>query len=157
MRDSLAVSVGMRPAIFSQYLYSIPITIGELQHTQTSQRVDSVNVHSTATADTLTAASSEGKCRVNFVLNANQSVEHHRTGLVQVQRVRLHARLRGRLVGIPSVDMEGLGARGLGRVGILDSRCLGLGHERAAAGTGLGRLGDRVDGGIGSRKHGGLE
>jgi hypothetical protein len=128
-----------------------------LQHTQTSQRVDSVDVHRTATADTLTAASSEGKRRVDFIFNTDQSVEHHGTGLVQVQRVRLHARLRGGLVGVPSVDMEGLGARGLGWVGVLDSRRLGLGHKRAAAGRGLSGLGDRVDSGIRSREHGGLE
>ena len=87
-------------------------------HTQASQSVDTVNVHGTATTDALTARSSEGQSRVEFVLDPDESVEHHRTGLVQVELVVLHSGLLARLVRVPAVDLEGLHVGLLGGVGL---------------------------------------
>lgn len=76
--------------------------------TQTSQCVDTIDVHRTASADTLSATPSEGQSRINLVLDPDQRVQHHRTRLLQIQRVALHARLRAWLIRVPSVDVEGL-------------------------------------------------
>lgn len=56
-------------------------------HTQTSQCIDTVNVHGAAATDTLTARPAERQCRVVLVLDSNQGVQHHWTRLVQVQLV----------------------------------------------------------------------
>lgn len=77
-------------------------------HTQAGEGVDTVNVHGAGTADTLTAGTTEGQGRVELVLDANESVQHHGTGLVQVKLVALHGGLLGRRVRVPAVDLEGL-------------------------------------------------
>lgn len=84
---------------------------GASSHTQASQRVHPVDVHGAATADTLSATPAESQGGVQLVLDADQGVENHGSGLVQVELVSLHARLLGRLVGIPPVNLEGLDAR----------------------------------------------
>lgn len=150
MRDSLVVSVGIRPTIVSHVARPHHTLRIDKSHTQASQSVDTVNVHSTASANTLTAASSESQCRVDLILNTNQSIQHHRTGLVQVKGIALHTRLLGGSIGIPAVDMEGLGTRRGGRGRFLDRRGLRLGHELAAGGGSFADLGERVNGGIGA-------
>lgn len=77
--------------------------------TQTSQSINPINIHRTAPTNTLSAAPSERKRRIYLILDPDERIQHHGAGLVQVQRVRLHPRLRGRLVGVPAVDVEGLG------------------------------------------------
>lgn len=52
------------------------------ERTQASQGVDTVNVHRTATTDTLSATSPESQGWVDFVLNSDERIEHHGTGLV---------------------------------------------------------------------------
>lgn len=97
------------------------------RHTQAGQSVDTVNVHGTATTDTLTAGSAESQGRVKLVLYPDEGVQHHGPGLVEVELVVLHGGLLARLVRVPAVDLEGLhvgrlrgiGVDGLGR---LDSR-----------------------------------
>lgn len=61
---------------------------------QASQSVDTVDVHGAATANTLATTPPEGKGRVNFVLDADERIKHHGSGLVQIKCVRLHLRLR---------------------------------------------------------------
>lgn len=56
-------------------------------HTQTGESVDTVNVHRTATADTLAATPSEGQSRVDLVLDTDERIQHHGSGLVQVELV----------------------------------------------------------------------
>ena len=99
--------------------------LGPGKHTQTSQRVDTIDVHRTASADALSATPSEGKGRINLILNPNQGIQHHRSCLIQIQRIALHAWLRGWLIGIPAVDMERLDfcLRTWNR--LFDSACLG--------------------------------
>lgn len=104
--------------------------------TQTSQSINTINIHRAAPANTLSTAPAKRECGIHLVLDPNQRVEHHGPGLVQVQRVRLHPRLRGRLVGVPAVDVEGLD---LG-VGLLGGRggyaCHAAdAHGRAYTGT----------------------
>ena len=70
--------------------------------------VDAINVHGARTADTLTARSSEGERGVDLVLDLDQGVEDHWSGLVEVEGVVLQARLLRGSVGVPSVDLEGL-------------------------------------------------
>jgi len=122
MRDSLAVSVGIRPGP-SQYFHIRGVCNARVAraHTQAGQGVDTVNVHGTGTANTLTAGSAEGQGRVNLVLYPDESVEHHRAGLVEVELVALHSRLLTRCVRVPTVDLESLhvGVGGGDRVDIL--------------------------------------
>lgn len=77
-----------------------------IKHTKTSQRIHTIDIHRTAPTDTLATAPSEGQCRVDLVLDPDQSIQHHGSGLVQIQGVALHPRLGGWLVGVPSVDVE---------------------------------------------------
>lgn len=62
--------------------------------TQASQGVDTVDVHGAAAANALTATSPEGEGRVHLILDANERIQHHGSGLVQVERIRLHFWLR---------------------------------------------------------------
>ena len=87
-------------------------------HTQASQGVDTVNVHGAGTADTLTAGSTESESWVKLVLDANKSIQHHGTGFVQVELIRLHGGLLGRGVRVPAVDLEGLHLGGLGDIAV---------------------------------------
>lgn len=75
---------------------------------QASQCVGAVDVHGAGSADTLAATSSEGQGRVKLVLYADQGVEHHGSGLVEVKGVGLHLGLLVRVVGVPPVDLERL-------------------------------------------------
>lgn len=77
--------------------------------TQTRQRVDTINVHCAATANTLSAASPESESRVHLVLDPDKRIQHHGSGLVQVESVGLHLGLGRGLIGVPAVDVEGLG------------------------------------------------
>lgn len=118
MRDSLAVSVGIRPV--SIYQPTCPRLhfhfVWLLRRTQACKCVDTIDVHRTASADSLSATPSEGQGRVGLVLDADERVEHHRAGLVEVERVLLHVRLLGGFIGVPSVDLELLDASS--RVGL---------------------------------------
>jgi len=92
--------------------------------TEASQSIDPINVHSAATTNTLSATPSEGQSRVNLVLDSNQRIQHHGPSLIQIQCVRLHARLRRRLIWVPSVDVESLGLRIFRGCGVFDGACL---------------------------------
>lgn len=123
MRDSLAVSVGIRPAS----LISLPPSVwSPYQRTETSKGINSVDVHGTASTDSLTATPPESQGGINFILDADQGIEHHGTRLVQIQSVRLHARLRGGLIRVPAINVERLNFCILARLGLLDCRGLGL-------------------------------
>jgi len=60
---------------------------------QASKSIDTINVHGTASTDTLSATSSKGQGGINLILDSYQSIQHHRTRLVQIQRICLHVRL----------------------------------------------------------------
>jgi hypothetical protein len=147
MRDSEAVSVGIRPVRKSVNAGCIEwrsprcgetrANAWEKPRTQASQGVNTVDVHSARTTDTLTARAAESQSRVNFVLNTDESVEHHGAGLLQVELVALHGGLLARGVRIPAVDLEGL-------------------HGRVLRGDGVDIL-SGLDGGIGASKSGGPE
>lgn len=99
------------------------------KHTQASQCIDTVDVHGTTTADTLSATSPEGQGGVDLVLDSDERIQHHGTGLVQIQAVGLHLGLLGGLVRVPAVDVELLDSRSLGQVGVLNVRSPGLGGD----------------------------
>jgi hypothetical protein len=85
---------------------------------QAGQCVGAVDVHGAGAADTLAATPAEGQGRVDLVLDAHEGVEHHGSGLVEVEGVGLHPRLLGGLVGVPSVDLERLHAGVVGTLGV---------------------------------------
>lgn len=116
---------------------------------QAGQGVDTVDVHGAATANALTTTPPEGQGRVDLVLDANERVQHHGSGLVQVERVRLHLGLRCWLIRVPSVDVEGLCLRILAGLGLLLRRGLALGNYLAGRvwDDALGDLGDGLAGG----------
>lgn len=77
--------------------------------TQASKSVDTVDVHGARSANTLSAGAAESEGWVDLVLDANERIQHHRSGLVEIQGVCLHLWLLGWSVWVPSVDVEGLG------------------------------------------------
>jgi len=100
-------------------------------HTQASEGVGAVDVHGAAAADALSAAAAEGEGRVELVLDADQGVEDHGPGLVEVEGVALHARLLGRCVGVPAVDLEGLEVGLVARGGLVLLLAVGDGGHAA--------------------------
>jgi len=77
-------------------------------HTQAGKGVLAIDVHGAATTNTLTATSSESHGRVELVLDADEGIENHRSGLVEVQGVGLETGLLAGGIGVPSIDLEGL-------------------------------------------------
>lgn len=116
--------------------------------TETCQGVDSVNVHGTTSANTLATTPPESQSGVHLVLDPDERIQHHGSGLVQVECVRLHLGLGGRLIWVPSVDVEGLGLRIFAGLWILNCRCLALWDRRSRSiGYNLfGGLGDGLAG-----------
>jgi hypothetical protein len=92
MRDSLVVSSGIRP-VGSCQNFNLGVCL-LIPHTETCQRVDSIDVHGAASANSLAATPPERQGRVHLILDPDKRIEHHGTGLVQVERVRLHLGLR---------------------------------------------------------------
>jgi hypothetical protein len=153
MRDSFEVSVGIRPGQSSVHNFRyINRAHGSIARTQAGQCVDTVNVHSTASTDSLSTTAAECQRGIDFVLDPNQSIQHHRSSLVQIQGVRLHAWLLGRMIRIPSVDVKGLDPGLLRRGRLLNRRRLGLRNKLAAGGGRLADLGERINGSVGSRE-----
>ena len=72
------------------------------------QGVDSANVHGAGAADALAAGPAEGQGGVHLVLDLDEGVEDHGAAGVEVDLVLLHGGLVAGLVGVPSVDGEGL-------------------------------------------------
>ena len=99
---------------------------------QARERVDTIDVHSARPADTLSTRPSERQGRIDLVLNANERIQHHRTGLVQVERIRLHSRLRRGLIRIPAVDVECLDLCIFGGRWLRSLRCRCFGGVRSA-------------------------
>ena len=95
--------VGMRQWVNSTLLASVGGNSA-----QACKSVDTIDIHRTRPTNALSARPSERQCGIDLVLDANQSVQHHWARLVQVEGVRLHLRLRGRLIRVPPVDMKGL-------------------------------------------------
>lgn len=119
------------------------IASSSFPRTKACQCVDSVNVHGAASANALATTSPEGQSGVHLVLDPDERIQHHGSRLVQVQSVRLHLGLGRGLVGVPSVDVEGLHLSIFAGCGFLDVRCLALGN-------GLSRsIGDNLFGGLG--------
>jgi hypothetical protein len=88
--------------------------------TKTGQCVDTIDIHSTASTNSLTATPPEGQGRIELVLDADERIQHHWARPVQIQLVCLHAWFRARLVGVPAVDVERLHLRILARRRVLD-------------------------------------
>jgi len=103
---------------------------------QASKCVDTINIHSTTPTNSLPTTPSESQGRINLVFDSDQSIQHHRARLVQIERVRLHAWLLAWLIGIPTVDVEGFDFS-IGIVGwffdsgSLGRRCYALGGGTA--------------------------
>lgn len=97
--------------------------------TQASQGVHSVNIHSAASTNSLSATPAKGQGGVELVLDAHEGIKNHRSSFVQIQLVGLHPRLFGRGIGVPPVDLKGLDARIGGAFGVgVDGRFAYGGH-----------------------------
>jgi len=92
--------------------------------TQTSQSINTINIHRATSTDSLPTTPSESQSRINFILDANQSIQHHRTRLLQIESVGLHSWLGSRLIWVPAVDVEGLDLSFWVFGRLLDCRCL---------------------------------
>ena len=121
--------------------------------TQASKSVDTVNVHGARTANTLSARAAESESWVDFVLDADERIQHHRTGLVEVQSVSLHAWLLGWGVWVPSVDVEGLDLSILGWCWLWSSAGLRLWSDWSGGGRNIVGA-DRGKGANASRSEG---
>ena len=137
---NLQVSTIARPRLESPRHSSSIVLDGP---TQTSQRIHPINIHRTTPTNPLPTTPPKRQRRVHLVLNSNQRIEHHRPGLVQVEGVRLHFRLAGRLVRVPAVDVKRLDLRVLARTGLFDVAGLAFGHGRS---RGRGDFGGSADG-----------
>lgn len=73
---------------------------------QTSQGVFTVNVHRATAANTLTAGSAQGQGRILLVLNLKKYVKHHRSTIVEINRVSGHVRLLPHHLRVPSVNFK---------------------------------------------------
>lgn len=142
------MSVGIRPGV-----KSVRDQRGKppVEPTQACQCVYSIDVHGAASTDALSATSSESESWVNLVLDPDQSVQHHRARLVQVQGVRLHLGLARGLVGVPSVYIESLDPRVLVHLGlVLGARLVGWdrwARRRSSLSRGSYGLFSMLDGG----------
>jgi len=85
IRNQVLDDIGVRQRIDLRFL-------GRLggNATQARKRVHAVNVHCTAAADAFSAAAPERECGVQFVLDTDESIQHHGSRLVEVQLIRLH-------------------------------------------------------------------
>lgn len=73
---------------------------------QTSQGVFTIDVHGATATDTLTAGSAQSQSRILLVLNLKKNIKHHRSAIVEVDRVSGHVRLLPHLFRVPSVNFE---------------------------------------------------
>jgi len=69
------------------------------------QCVAAVDVHGAGTADAFAAGTAEGQGRVDFVLDLDQRIQHHRAALIKVDFVGVDARIGG-IIRIPAVNLE---------------------------------------------------
>lgn len=69
---------------------------------ETCQCVDSIDIHGTATTDTLSARSTEGQTRIHLIFDFDQCIKDHGTAGVQVHIEGLQVRLLLWLVGVLS-------------------------------------------------------
>lgn len=67
---------------------------------QASERIDTVNVHGTASANALSATSSERKRAVHLVLDLDEGVQHHWAASIEVDLVCLQVWLLCWLIGV---------------------------------------------------------
>jgi len=115
--------------------------------TQTSKSVYTVNVHGTTAANTFSARATECECRIHFVLDLDQCIQHHWASLVQINLVCLHKWLRGRLVWVPSVNLDRLHLGILCDLLLLDCFRLRGRYGRASSSGGTGGMKRLIDSG----------
>lgn len=78
----------VRQRINLERLGDITVHLGD-----TGERITTFDVHGTRAADPFTARTTEGQGRVLFILDLNQSIQHHRTTRIQVEFVGFQTRL----------------------------------------------------------------
>lgn len=74
----------------------------------TSQSVDTSNVHGAGATDSLSTRSAESQSWIHFVLDLNESIEDHGTAILQVHGIFFHFRFLSLLLRIPSINGESL-------------------------------------------------
>jgi hypothetical protein len=76
------------------------INIGE-----TGQGIDTVNVHGARTTNPFAARATKGEGGILFILNLNESIQHHGPAVVKINRIRAEVGLLV-LLWIPTVDFK---------------------------------------------------
>lgn len=84
------------------------VEISSIDFANTCQSVCATDGHGARSANSLATRSTESQSRIHFILDFNQSIEHHWTASVQIDLVRLNVRLLLWDLRIPSVDFERL-------------------------------------------------
>jgi hypothetical protein len=74
---------GGRPTVRKR-VNLLRLALGPIDPTQTSQRINTINVHRAAPANPFTAWSSECECRVKVVLDLDKGVEDHGSAFCEV-------------------------------------------------------------------------
>lgn len=93
--SSSSTILTVRQGIDLDRLASVTVDLGN-----TSKSITTFNVHGTRTTDAFTARTTESQGRILFILNLDQSIEYHRTTLVQVNLILLQVGLLGRLIRV---------------------------------------------------------
>lgn len=104
---------------------------------QASQAIAAINIHGAGAADSLPAGPAESEGGIDLVLDFNQGVEDHGPTLPEIDLILLKLRL-GRILGVPSVDLEGLEGSGVACGGLHP-----LGLSFGGVGTSPQQLGRR--------------
>jgi len=77
IRDDILDNVGVRERVDLGLLFCV-----DGNTAQTSQCVATINIHCTASTNSLSATPSERKSRIDLILDSNQRIQHHGSGLV---------------------------------------------------------------------------
>lgn len=73
---------------------------------EASKSVFTIDIHGATAANTLTAGSAESQSRILLVLNFKKSVQHHRSTIIEVDRVGGHIGLLPHLFRVPTINFE---------------------------------------------------
>lgn len=101
VRHQIAHHIHVRQRVNLAWLTQVRVDFADA-----CQRIRTADVHRTRAANALATRSSECQCWIDFILNQQQCIQHHRCTIVQIHFVLLHVWLFIWLIGIPSINFE---------------------------------------------------